>query len=167
MLTTKSPNILFAHWLGINFFLANFLFSSFTLLVSAQTLEKCSEQQALNWFEQGNGKYSTGELEQALQGWEKALNCYQILDRPQDISGLLINLAIVSREMRNYTISLDYLEQAQKIVENTTNDSQFKAFILENFGLTKTSLGHYQEAIKDYKQALELIESIDTTKLSE
>ncbi|MCH2216414.1 MAG: tetratricopeptide repeat protein, partial [Flavobacteriales bacterium] len=112
MFTQRNSSIFFIHWLGINLFLASFVLSSCSVLLSAQTVEKCNEQQALNWFETENAQHSRGELEQALENWEKAVTCYKELNSNQFIIALLINLASVYTERRNYTVSLDYLNQA-------------------------------------------------------
>ena len=142
------------------------MLSSCSVLLSAQTVEKCNEQQALNWFETENAQHSRGELEQALENWEKAVTCYKELNSNQFIIALLINLASVYTERRNYTVSLDYLNQALDNLKNETNNNDLnnilrKALVLENFGLTQSILGHYQVAIEYYQEALKTIEEIN------
>ena len=166
MFTQRNSSIFFIHWLGINLFLASFVLSSCSVLLSAQTVEKCNEQQALNWFETENAQHSRGELEQALENWEKAVTCYKELNSNQFIIALLINLASVYTERRNYTVSLDYLNQALDNLKNETNNNDLNnilrnAFVLENFGLTQSILGHYQVAIEYYQEALKTIEEIN------
>ncbi len=101
-----------------------------------------------------------GYYELAEKFMNKHIQIAEKLELPVNIKiSSLINLAAISHLSEKYHKALDYLRQAQLIIEKEMPDNQsLLGKIYNNQGLINSELGHYDLALRLYDKAIEIFE---------
>ncbi|MGI6038036.1 MAG: tetratricopeptide repeat protein [Limnochordia bacterium] len=98
-----------------------------------------------------------GQLPSALEATQKALRFFQAVGHQNRLPQVYVNLAIIHRWLNteaDIQAGLDYLHQAQQLVENS-GLKDYQGEIYEEYGNLLLKQGQRQGAIAAYQQALD------------
>jgi tetratricopeptide (TPR) repeat protein len=103
--------------------------------------------------------YYSGELEKALEYYEKALELEEELEIKEEITAILGNIGIVYSTRGELDKALEYLEKALKLDEELERKEGMAA-VLGNIGIVYKTKGELDKALEYYEKALKLHEEL-------
>jgi CHAT domain-containing protein len=108
----------------------------------------------------GLQKYDLGELQEALQYWERALNIYQAINDLNGQAHILNNLGELHfRNLGEFETAIEFYQQAASIYQ-TIGIYGGQAKALFNLGEVNTFVGQFEKAIEYYQEVLSIDEEI-------
>ncbi|MEB3826117.1 CHAT domain-containing protein, partial [Phormidium sp. CCY1219] len=132
--------------------------SPFGVLATAQTVEE-RKREADRLWQEGGDRYRQGQLREAIQAWEGALEIYRAINQRRDVALTLGNLGIAYRHLSHYTLAAQYLQEAVEIFREI-GDRPAASNILGNLGLIYRNLEDYSRAAQYFQDALEIFREI-------
>ncbi|MCK4732984.1 MAG: tetratricopeptide repeat protein, partial [Methanophagales archaeon] len=104
--------------------------------------------------------YYSGELEKAIEYYEKALKLEEELEIKEGIAAILGNIGIVYSTRGELDKALEYYEKALKLHEELGKKEGIAA-ILGNIGVVYQTRGELDKALEYYEKALKLNEELE------
>jgi tetratricopeptide (TPR) repeat protein len=108
---------------------------------------------------QGQAANLEQETKLTIDAFEKAIECYQEINRQADLVNVLIALGIFFVSQSRYEEAIVAHQRSLEIACNI-GDREGKAISLNNLGNVYYSLGQYQRAIDLHQQSLEIRQDI-------
>ncbi|MBN2682988.1 MAG: tetratricopeptide repeat protein [Bacteroidales bacterium] len=99
--------------------------------------------------------YYQGNLEKALENYQKALEIDKTHKMQKNIATRLNNIGMVYNDMAQYDLAIDYYEQALEIDLKYGNKDQ-AAVRYNNIGMIYAHWGQYNQAVENFTKALEI-----------
>lgn len=106
----------------------------------------------------GNVYANTKDYIKALQHFTQALKIFSRLQDRKGESNMLSSIGNVYLYIQNFDLAIEYYEKALAIAENTDVPQRRKAVIYINIAWTNYELKKYENSIKKYRKALEILE---------
>ena len=134
-------------------------FSSFPvggLPVLAQERGESPASEAIQLYYRGDEQVDRGELKEALATFDRALQMARVEGDRQLEAVILNDIGVVHRNLGNYPLAGQFLNQALTIRQNI-NNPQGIGQTLMNLGALASSQADYPQALDFYQQALDIL----------
>jgi tetratricopeptide (TPR) repeat protein len=107
---------------------------------------------------------SLGLAHRALGNYQKAIECHKqqlkLAPAPESQASSLTNLGNIYGSLRQYTVAMEFYEQALAIFLTLSNEKGYGK-ILGNIGVIYRLQENYEQAIESHRQHLEIAHNID------
>jgi CHAT domain-containing protein/Flp pilus assembly protein TadD len=126
---------------------------------SAQTPEDPRQAQAEQLYQQGIKQYQQGQLEAAIESWQKVLPIYQQLQNHQRTRAVLGTLGATYLMLGDNRKAIEFSEQFLSLAKEMGDRSSIgQAF--GNLGMAYKGIGEYVKAIEFHQEALAIMREL-------
>ncbi len=126
--------------------------------------EPASTLEADQLVEQGQQQIQNGQLQAAIDLWQRAIEMYRTTGNQQAEAEVLISISKVYHELEQYQAAKEASEQAVAIAQ-AINNPRLEATALLISGAYDISLEEYSQATENFQQALERSRAADSDDL--
>jgi len=96
-----------------------------------------------------------GELQSALDAYQRALKIYQVLPKSSELAGTLLKIGTIQLDLKQPSDALTVLKQAQEIFHDLNDAKSATFYFFGEEGAVFSKIGSAQETLKQLPQALE------------
>ncbi|MBD1809672.1 CHAT domain-containing protein [Microcoleus sp. FACHB-SPT15] len=126
---------------------------------SAQTPEDPRQAQAEQLYQQGIKQYQQGQLEAAIESWQKALPIYQQLQNRQRTRAVVGTLGATYLMLGDSQKAIEFSEQFLTLAKEMGDRSSIGQ-ALGNLGMAYKGIGEYVKAIEFHQEALAIMREL-------
>ncbi len=128
-------------------------------LASEPTPENPARNRAEQLLQQGFEQYQAGQLEAAIESWQRARSLYQSISNPRGEGIVLKNLGAAYLILGNYRQAIAHL-QAFLTLPNLPDNRFSQGQVLGNLGIAYKATGFFPQAIEAHQQALAIMREL-------
>ncbi|MGI8502731.1 MAG: CHAT domain-containing protein [Hassallia sp.] len=119
--------------------------------------------EALRLYKAGIQQYRQGQLQKALETFQRSLVLNRANGKPEDKANIVNYIGQIYHSLGQDTKAISFYQQAIAVLKQVGDQSQNRTnegITLSNIGLSYQSLGQYSKALKFYQQGLAILKQV-------